>query len=173
MSHKPIVFDTNCWISYFLQPNGTPAKAIEAALSQYTVVHSPETLQELRTVISRPRFDTLAPLETRLAFVNTVAASGMAVQPVYQFQAFPDPTDNKFFDLAYSADARYLISGDEKHVLPLKHYHGIETLSPAQFLERELEREKAQELKIDPTPSIWPDYSQGMELKRKPGEEGS
>ena len=45
-----------------------------------------------------------------------------------------DPDDNMFLAAAYESNADYLISLDKKHLLPLKHYHGTQILSPALFI---------------------------------------
>jgi predicted nucleic acid-binding protein len=35
---------------------------------------------------------------------------------------------------AYESKADYLVSLDRKHLLPLKHYHGTQILTPALFI---------------------------------------
>lgn len=161
MSLNPIVFDTNCWVSLFLNSEGTAGQAARLGLTRYTVFHSPETLQELRTVLNRPEFDKYAPRESRMMFTNSIAASGQSIVPIYRFEVFRDPADNKFFDLAYSAGSECIVSGDEKHVQPFKHFLGIQIWSPAQFLTYELQRHS------DPTPSVSPRYNLGMRSKGK------
>ncbi len=42
--------------------------------------------------------------------------------------------DNRILECAVEGKVQYLISGDKKHLLPLKEYHGIRILSPAEFL---------------------------------------
>ena len=46
-----------------------------------------------------------------------------------------DEQDNRVLECAIEGKAKYIISGDEHHLQPLKEYHGIKILSPAQFLE--------------------------------------
>gem|GEM_PF-6644378 len=43
-------------------------------------------------------------------------------------------TDNRFIELAVAGKARYIITGDKRHLLPLRRYQGIEIVSPAEFL---------------------------------------
>ena len=45
-----------------------------------------------------------------------------------------DPDDDKFIRCAQAGNAKTIISGDN-HLLALKSYHGINILTPAQFLE--------------------------------------
>ncbi len=42
--------------------------------------------------------------------------------------------DNRILECAIEGKVQYLISGDRKHLLPLKEYKGIKILSPAEFL---------------------------------------
>lgn len=39
-----------------------------------------------------------------------------------------------FIDRAVTGSARYIITGDRKHLLPLQRYRGIEIVSPAAFI---------------------------------------
>jgi predicted nucleic acid-binding protein len=91
--------------------------------------------------LSREKFEMLAPFEDRMKFCDNVSSFGQIMQPLYHFQVFDDPADDKFFSLAYSAAADCIVSGDEKHVRALKHLYGIQIWSPAQFLARETSAE--------------------------------
>ena len=42
--------------------------------------------------------------------------------------------DNRILECALEGKAQYIISGDRKHLLPLKEYQGTKILSPADFL---------------------------------------
>ena len=42
--------------------------------------------------------------------------------------------DNRILECAVEGNVQYLISGDKKHLLPLKKYQGIKILSPTAFL---------------------------------------
>ena len=43
-------------------------------------------------------------------------------------------SDNRILECAVEGGARYIVSGDKKHLLPLKKYRGIAILSAADFL---------------------------------------
>lgn len=47
-----------------------------------------------------------------------------------------DPADNRVLECALEAGVDYLVSGDRKHLLPLKEFQGVRILSPREFLER-------------------------------------
>ena len=42
--------------------------------------------------------------------------------------------DNRILECAIEANADYIVTGDHKHLQPLKEFQGITILSPAQFL---------------------------------------
>ena len=45
-----------------------------------------------------------------------------------------DEPDNRVLECAVEGGAQYIVSGDERHLQPLKEYRGIKILSPAKFL---------------------------------------
>ena len=47
-----------------------------------------------------------------------------------------DEDDNRILECAVEGKAHYIISGDKRHLLPLKEYQGINILSPAEFLRK-------------------------------------
>jgi putative PIN family toxin of toxin-antitoxin system len=44
--------------------------------------------------------------------------------------------DNRILECAVKGKAQYIVSGDTKHLQPLKSYQGITILSPAGFMEQ-------------------------------------
>lgn len=50
--------------------------------------------------------------------------------------------DNRILECALAAQADYLISGDKKHILPLKEFKGIKVISPKEFLDIFLTKQK-------------------------------
>jgi len=46
-----------------------------------------------------------------------------------------DEADNRILECALEARAHYVVSGDKRHLLPLKEFEGIKIFSPAEFLE--------------------------------------
>ncbi len=45
-----------------------------------------------------------------------------------------DPDDNMVLECAVMGHANYIVTGDKKHLLPLKSYQGIEIVNAADFL---------------------------------------
>lgn len=57
MNPNRVVIDTNVFISALLNPAGTPRKVINIAISQFTILQSEATYQELQSRISKNKFD--------------------------------------------------------------------------------------------------------------------
>jgi len=57
------------------------------------------------------------------------------VEVSHSVQDCRDPRDDKFLNLALSASAQFIITGD-LDLLVLHPYRGIETWSPAEFLDK-------------------------------------
>jgi predicted nucleic acid-binding protein len=69
--------------------------------------------------------DTLADL---LTFLRAVPIIGSV-------KAVPaDPDDDKIVECAVVASASHIVTGDRRHLLPIKQYQGILIIAPADFL---------------------------------------
>jgi len=71
MNPDRVVIDTNVFISALLNPVGTPRKVINIALSQYTILQSAATYQELESRISKKKFDRYLEKNERLDLENS------------------------------------------------------------------------------------------------------
>ena len=47
-----------------------------------------------------------------------------------------DPDDEMILECALAAEADYIVSGDKRHLLPLRQFRGIPIVSPPDFLRR-------------------------------------
>ncbi len=75
MSQPPelrCVFDTNALVSGLLIPNSIPAQALTWAGEQGTILTSLDLLNELRAVLSRPKFDRYLPRDERDIFLASL-----------------------------------------------------------------------------------------------------
>jgi putative PIN family toxin of toxin-antitoxin system len=130
---KPIaVFDTNILISASGW-KGKPFRCLEAArhgaIDGFTCE---ELLQEFRRILQTKLHysdeqitDTIADLLTFLSLVRI----SHTIQEITS-----DPTDNIVLECAVAAQATHIITGDSRHLLPLKQYQGIAIVSASEFL---------------------------------------
>ena len=128
-----VVFDTNVVASASFW-RGAPFDCLaswadgrcQAAVSPELLAEYHETMEMLR--LEYPRHEVVrwaeALTEAASLFFPSERAGG----------ATPDPGDEKVLECALAAEAERIVTGDKKHLLPLRRFRGIEIVSPADFL---------------------------------------
>lgn len=127
------VFDNNVLLSAAFFKNSVPDQAFEKARQTGTLLRSSATLEELATVMNRPKFDKYLTVKDRLAFVRRYTEVAEPVAITRTVEDCRDPKDNKFIELALSGLANLLVSGDQD-LLILHPFQNIPIISPADFL---------------------------------------
>jgi putative PIN family toxin of toxin-antitoxin system len=127
------VLDTNLWVSRLLVPQGTAAQAVDHALQWGTPLMSTATLQELGEVLSRPKFDAYVSIQQRRQFIALLGGMVRMVTVLHRVEACRDPKDDKFLHVALNGEADLIVTGDAD-LLALHPFHGVEILSPREFL---------------------------------------
>ncbi len=100
MEKNKTVFDTNIWISYFLQARFTDiVEFIEKNSVEF--FRNIESKQELREVLARPKFKKYLtlPVSEYISFYDAVC---MYVKTSKKFNLCSDAKDNFLFDFSYS-----------------------------------------------------------------------
>ena len=151
MGALKVVLDANVVIAAAINPFGSSGKVMDLVVGRRVLSYTSEAiLEELRFKLTSEK--VLKYLESRvyaLWVYRIFRASSVLVEPAERFEVSPDPDDNKFFDVVYSAKADFLISLDKRHVLKLRDGkrrfslkgHEFLILTPAEFLEF-VERDK-------------------------------
>ena len=132
-SARRIVLDTGVLVSAAIRPQSVPALALEKALLQFDVCASHATLQELETVLMRPKFDPYLPGKQREAFVAGSRAHVTLIEVTQVITDCPDPKDNMFLALADTAMAELIVSSDP-HLTDMHPWRGIAIMPPSAFL---------------------------------------
>ena len=128
-----IVCDTNVLISALLFPGGPPDEILKLVREGYVkLAISMEICAELEGVL-REKFEM--PEKDAKEVIKSIREISFLVQPKEKISLIKeDPSDNRILECAVAADADYIISGDLKHLQPLKEFRGIPILSPAKVL---------------------------------------
>lgn len=137
MSDLLIVFDTNVLVSALLAQNSIPQRALEKALRTGHLAQSLDTLNELRTVLERRKFDKYLTREERLQFLAMLVRESILITVTESISASRDAKDDKFLALALACGARFIVSGDDD-LLSLHPFQDVTILSPKAFLEAEI-----------------------------------
>ncbi|AMR31196.1 hypothetical protein A0256_07035 [Mucilaginibacter sp. PAMC 26640] len=133
MKINEFVFDTNALISALLIPTSVSRQALRRADDIGKLAFSTETLDELKLVIVRTKFDKYLPVSERLEFVQRWELRGSKYKIISQFTDCRDEKDNKFLNLAFDSGCSTLVSGD-KDLLRLHPFHGIDIITANCFL---------------------------------------
>ncbi|MFH1038360.1 MAG: putative toxin-antitoxin system toxin component, PIN family [PVC group bacterium] len=127
-----IVLDTNVLVSGLLAPFGTCGDIVRMLTSgEIVLCVDARILLEYSDVMHRPQFD----INPRNADVVMVYIENFAQvhATVPLDRALPDTDDNPFLEVALSADAECLVTGNLKH-FPGHCRAGVRVLSPKEFL---------------------------------------
>ena len=95
---------------------------------------SDETVEELRRVLMRTKFDRYVRSDERARFLGRVLDDAMLVEIIESIDDCRDPKDNKFLELAVSGDATHLVTGDDD-LLVLHPFRGVAIVTPQAFLD--------------------------------------
>ena len=100
----------------------------EAMVSPALLAEYHETIEELALEYPKRRF---------VKWADALTGSATLVFPMDRASgATIDPNDEMILECALAAEADYMVSGDKKHLLLLRHFRGIPIVSPSDFLRR-------------------------------------
>ncbi len=133
MPRPRFVFDTNAIISADLFRDSVPGRALWLALDLGTILMSEALIEELREVLSRPRFDRYATRVEREEFLRRLIREAETIEIIETVRACRDPEDDKILELAVNGRANYIVTGDDD-LLDLNPFRGIAIVRPAEFL---------------------------------------
>ncbi len=128
------VFDTNCLVSASILPKSLLRQAFDKAIRLGSIASSQKVFDEYTQVLFRRKFDKyFIPNEERLVIINLLATKLRFFSPTEIIEECRDPKDNKFLELAISANASCIITGYED-LLVLHPFRTIPILNAADFL---------------------------------------
>jgi len=129
-----IVCDTNIFISA-LRFGGNLDKIIELAREgAIELITSPFILHEFERVLMQ-KFHYKK--EEAKSFRKSIEKICLLVNPTTRVSIIKEKeNDNRILECALEAKVDYIVTGDTKHILPLKNFQGIKIVTAAQFLEK-------------------------------------
>jgi len=127
-----VVIDTNVLISG-LNFAGKPGEVLDLLIKEEIEVFvSCYILFELESIL-RNKFRWEEDQIRRV--LELIKAKVIEIQPKHRLSAIEEKdADNRILECAVESKADYIISGDKRHILPIKEYSGIKILSPHEFL---------------------------------------
>ena len=127
------VFDTNVYISIFAFPEKPLGSLLDLAVVR--AIHlfvCPFILEEFRRVAeSKFRFNEK---QTNF-FEDRILEAAKLIHPSEKVAVIEShDEDNRILECAVASEADYLVSGDRRHLIPLKRFRGTTIVPPAEFL---------------------------------------
>jgi putative PIN family toxin of toxin-antitoxin system len=128
-----IVLDTNVLVSGLLKPYSSPAAILRLVVEgTVQLAYDLRILSEYLEVLKRPKFGF--EKEGVDWFLALVEQEGLLVVGEPLKFHLPDPDDEPFLEVALSAKAAALVTGNKRH-FPRRFFARVKILSPPEFLE--------------------------------------
>lgn len=134
---KKVVLDTNIFVSGLINEQGLPGKILKVWREGFfLLIISPDIIEEITRVLKEKEFSERGITKDDInALSFAFLLNAITIIPTIKVTIIKeDPEDNKFLECALAGKADYIVSGDKKHLQPLKKVQGILILSPARFL---------------------------------------
>jgi len=120
-------------ISAALRDDSPLRKALQRVLERDTLIQSLNTFETLERVLYKKKFEKYLSPQRRKDFLGLVTEKSEFVNVKMVITACCDPKDNKFLELAVTAHAAAIISGDQD-LLILHPFENIPILTSQDFL---------------------------------------
>lgn len=132
------VIDTVVFVRALITPRSRWGRILFQLVDQYTMVLSPQIVEEILDALYRPgprqRFPQMAS-PPELALVLGLLSNAEVVEPRVQLSVCRDPGDNKFLECAVEGAADCIVTED-RDLLDLANYQGIDLIDATAFIER-------------------------------------
>lgn len=127
-----VVLDTNVYISAMLFGGKCEEILKLAGQGLFEVVISKKILGEIKSVLKGKFYWTDKQIAEVIKYIKEIAS---IVNPEISLTIVKeDHADNKIIECAVASNATYIVTGDRRHLLPIKEYAGIKIVSPIEFL---------------------------------------
>ncbi len=109
-----IVLDTNVIVSALINSEGTPAQILNLSISgKIILLYDNRILSEYEEVLKREKFGF--EKEWVNVIIDFIKNEGEFIAAEPLSSKFEDEADKKFYEVAKSGNAKYLITGNKKH----------------------------------------------------------
>lgn len=128
-----IVIDTNIYISAILF-DGKPESIIKLAAAEKVALYTSHAIVAEVAGVLRNKFNwTNQQVEYADQFIRDISVLITPTSLISRIKA--DDADNRILECAVESKANFIVTGDRKHLLPLKKYGEIQIIDVADFLE--------------------------------------
>ena len=127
-----IVLDTNIIISGIFWKYGNPRKIIDKwREGRIEIAVSKDTVNELIRIMEEEFGITIDEINY---WRKSISENSIFVEPLKKHEIVKShQSDNKFIDVAFEAEAEYIVSGD-KHLLEIKNFGKIKIVTASEMV---------------------------------------
>jgi len=132
-----VVLDANVYVSSLLTQRGNARKIIDLwEEDAFELAISEPMFDEIKRVLQHPHLVKIHGKSIREIENYTVLLrkNASTVSSQQQIGVSADESDNRYIECAVEGGANLLVTGDKKHLLPIKEYQGVQIITPATFL---------------------------------------
>lgn len=130
-----LVIDTNVLVSAAILPLSVPRQAVDRAVDHGVLLFSESTMNELKGVLLRPKFDRYVRRESRAIFLTQLESVAEMVPTVQIVRECRDPKDDKFLEAALNGRADVIVTGDAD-LLVMNPWRETQILTPTDYVKR-------------------------------------
>lgn len=128
-----VLLDTNVLVSAFLLPDSIPRRVVDRCLGSLELVTSPRLIDELESVLSRPKIAArTSPLLTQ-GFIEAYRQTALLGDEGPALSVCRDPADDHVLATAVAAGAALLVTGDND-LLVLDPFGDVRIVTPIDAL---------------------------------------
>lgn len=131
-----VVIDTNIWISFLIGKTITSGFNKLLADKRFEILSCNELYNELKEVLSRPKFRKYITRSQIEYFLQLFSAATSGIDIVSSATISTDPDDNFLLALAKDGNAHFLITGDKPHLLKLQMFENTQVITFAEFYKK-------------------------------------
>jgi putative PIN family toxin of toxin-antitoxin system len=126
------VIDTNVFVSAATFSPSVPRQAVSKALRGGLLLFSEYTMDELKEVLFRSKFDRYVSREERTLFLAELGSVAEFVPIIQLVRECRDPKDDKFLEVALNGGADVIVTGDAD-LLGMNPWRGIAIMLPSHY----------------------------------------
>lgn len=135
------VIDTNVFVSAAVFSLSVPRQAVSKALRDGLLLFSEDTMNELKEVLFRSKFDRYVSRKERTLFLAQLGTVAEFIPIIQVVRECRDAKDDKFLEVALNGRADVIITGDAD-LLGMHPWRAIGILSPSEILKIKLNEPK-------------------------------
>lgn len=127
-----VVIFTNVLVSALLSSQGPNARVLDFLAGKLQPCVTEEILNEYRGVLGRPKFRGIGQASIEV-LIDLLATVSVKVRPAATLKISSDEPDNRIYECAAAAGARYIVTGNRRHFD--KPYGSIEVVNARELLD--------------------------------------